>query len=543
MALIFLTACSVQISFDDKEKNNMADEISKVHNEFSSEETSTEEIEIVPQVEKEKTTQEIVDQHFQNFTANDDSRINSIIPTVFDKELPIFSFTGTVDTGAKSVEVVVYNGSGEKYDEHVLSKFKLGDKERKYNIDPNYGNIKLGKNIYIVIAYFENGEYAKYIIEYNFHDKDIFYANLDTPEKFCILDICNYPDVGFEKEGNLFKQKVDKVDDTHPHYRVEFVPGESIRVDQEIGYIKVYYSGDYLIKYSDSSFCSLHYSQEVRHKDGDFVTLKDLDMPKIIRMGNLSYGDAEIDFSAGKNPISIDNVNIESLIFEGRKPENSENFQAKYINKTIVLKSKSGVLVKYTLDSNELTDNNKSYDMHTEQGYLVVKKIDPAATSFEKHNITDYSYSKTLANNLLKSYRMPLWDKDGEMLAEYSEVHENNQIRGNYTLKLQSNRLPVFAYYPLNEKYDIIVTTRGHRIAMMAEMCKPAIYVYDEKNRNHSVSVQFQDLGHFTHLDPALNIKNGWKYSAIDDKVVVDGNKFDYLYYAAAVNKYEFNKK
>jgi len=544
--ILFLTACSIQISFDD-DKESMKDEIAKVHNDYNDEATDTEYIEESEPVKTENntvkktmSTESIVKNHFRNYKNNDDSRIQSEVPSILTVEKPIFSISGTLlHSGATSVEVFVYDGSGHKYDEYVLQKFKVGDTERKYNVNPNRWNIKLWKNIYMIAAHFDDGAYAKHIVEVDFDDEDIFYEYLDAPEEFCMLDVCNYTDRTFTKSGDVFIQKNNKYEESHPFMKIEYVPGEYIKAEKEIGYTKVYYSGDFLIKYVDSSFCSFSFSQEVYHKNGDPIALTEIGMPAKITIGNISYGKATLNFSAQTEAIDADDLTIESLVssVEGR-----DGIKINFLTKTILLKNHHGIPVKYTLLADELTDDNKSFEDHAHDGFIVVKKIDPANVEFKKYDINSYSYSKKLAENLLTNFGEILRDKDGNMLAEYIE---DNNVSGNgspYKLKLQSNRLPVFAYYPLNDKYDIIVTTRGHRVATMAEMCKPAIYVYDQKERSHKVQIEFQDLGHFTHLEPELNIDNWRKYQATNHgDVVVGGQNFDYLYYAVAVNNYDFN--
>lgn len=268
-------------------------------------------------------------------------------------------------------------------------------------------------------------------------------------------------------------------------------------------------------------------------------------MPEIIRMGNLTYGDAQINFNADKHGMSFDNITVEGLILEGHDPARTEGFNVRYLDKIIIVNNRDGIPVKYTLTNPELTNENKSYKQHFENGYLVVPKINPTNTEFKKYDLTDYAYTKNILETFLSKYAIILYDKDGNMLAEYIENPDpqtSDKPSSPYKLKLESNCMPVLSYYPINSKYDVIVTTRGHQIQLMAEMCKPAIYVYDEKNRNHKVSVEFEDIGHFTHLEPELNIKNGWEYQTKNGKVVVDGESFDYLYYAATVNNYKFNK-
>lgn len=93
---------------------------------------------------------------------------------------------------------------------------------------------------------------------------------------------------------------------------------------------------------------------------------------------------------------------------------------------------------------------------------------------------------------------------------------------------------------PTNTKHDNLqlntfgVTEPGNSsIPWFSPFCKPAIYLYPEKETN--VSVEVKPVGPFTYTTP-LYTPGGWNVTAFPDgKILSNGNAFPYLYYEADI--------
>jgi hypothetical protein len=58
----------------------------------------------------------------------------------------------------------------------------------------------------------------------------------------------------------------------------------------------------------------------------------------------------------------------------------------------------------------------------------------------------------------------------------------------------------------------LLYTVSPYKIQLFAEMCKPAVYVYDKNNFQNSLNINYENGNYFTKTIPELNIKDGWEF-------------------------------
>jgi len=425
-----------------------------------------------------------------------------IISKEMNPELPVFSISGTVTSGATSVTAIAFNTSWEKYNDYTLQKFSTWDRTWKYNVNPNFDNIILWENNYIVVAEFSNGEYSYETIKVNYTNEKEYYKHLSTPQKFCLMDVCNDPKVGFKLSGDVFIQ--EWYPGTAKYYKIEYIPGEYIKKltlgDYADSAITILKKWEYFIKQVEN-FGGCGWpggtSQEVFDAKENPVTVSELKMPTELMIWNLKFTSPTSSFSKIWDIHELNNIEVEDIIQE-RTDYDDKNIKIKYIKQFLYVKNNFNIPVMYKLDSDIATSEEFSFQSHFYNGFVLVPKIDSTLTEIQPYSLMNYKVTKEIMDKYLK-INMTMVDKDWNQLIEY-----DNEL-DKHVNKLQSNRLPLYNYFPVNDKYDMLFTTRGHKVFTMAEMCKPAIYVYDKQNRTHEVDINFKTEGRFTHLEPKLN--------------------------------------
>ena len=107
-----------------------------------------------------------------------------------------------------------------------------------------------------------------------------------------------------------------------------------------------------------------------------------------------------------------------------------------------------------------------------------------------------------------------------------------------------SDMMPIYRVKNIKDDMYALYTTEKYKAFTTAELCKPLIYVYDAKNRNNDLSINFPKWGFFTKIIPDFTSVNTWNFSAdVFSSLRVNNKKIPekYLYYSAVVPNYTFN--
>ena len=108
---------------------------------------------------------------------------------------------------------------------------------------------------------------------------------------------------------------------------------------------------------------------------------------------------------------------------------------------------------------------------------------------------------------------------------------------------ITASDLPIFTVKKFDDKwYYFLSTTADYKIQMFAELCKPAVYVYDIHKRKNSLTLPAQKWDYFTKLIPDFSYENTWEFQSTDNgSVEIESESYDYLYYAIKTQDYRHN--
>ncbi len=103
--------------------------------------------------------------------------------------------------------------------------------------------------------------------------------------------------------------------------------------------------------------------------------------------------------------------------------------------------------------------------------------------------------------------------------------------------------LPLFKVKKFDDNwYFILYIKSPYTIQFFAEMCKPAVYIYDKNKSENTLSIDYENGSYFTKVIPDFTSKDSWKFTWNNWDVEVKGESYDYLYYAIMVKWYEHNE-
>jgi len=439
-----------------------------------------------------------------------------------------FSIVWNVVWNPKSIYVRAINTGANMDEYYKLKSYKSWDKQRTYNIDPKFENIKKWKNIYIFVAEYDDG--SLYMI-YTMRNVD------NLVDRYCILDICSETTRYTENVNWIiyqYKNKEDKNKKEKWDSYLEYKKWEYIIYNWDEPF--VFYTKtvkkiwNYYIKQYKESGCGWYnMSQEIYDLDG--ILLKDADLKDVLNYSNeIIFWNLVFKSSVvfkSKNSI-LKNVptKINNIMWEIKSNKNPNWLKSyRYISSDFNIQIWD-TWVNYNLE-NPKWWSSYWINLHwlDTSDYIITYNYDKSNINSEVYDIKNLTYTKKILDTF-SGNASQIVDKD------WNQITSEN---------IKGNRLPIFGRYPVDEEFELITTVRWHRYNYMAEMCKPAIYVYDKQNRNHEVQIKMPKNGFFTHLEPNLNILNWRKYKAKDGKVIVDWQDFDYLYYAVKVPNYTFN--
>ncbi len=123
-------------------------------------------------------------------------------------------------------------------------------------------------------------------------------------------------------------------------------------------------------------------------------------------------------------------------------------------------------------------------------------------------------------------FGLVIWDS-------YERVHTS----------ITASELPIFTVKKFDNKgYYLLSTTKDYKIQMFAELCKPAVYIYDIHERKNSLTLPIQQWDYFTKLIPEFSNKQTWNFQSTNHwSVKMNSQSYDYLYYALKTQDYKHN--
>ncbi len=107
---------------------------------------------------------------------------------------------------------------------------------------------------------------------------------------------------------------------------------------------------------------------------------------------------------------------------------------------------------------------------------------------------------------------------------------------------VKTNKVPIFKVKEFSDNwYYLLYMADWYKTQIFAEMCKPAVYIYDKNFRKNSLNLSFEKSSYFTKIIPEFSSKNTWDFVWKNWKVKVENKIYDYLYYAIKVGNYRHN--
>ena len=338
--------------------------------------------------------------------------------------------------------------------------------------------------------------------------------------KYCILDLC------LDKN----KKIIDKQDKYIQNFYLDWKAVDYSYITKDKTYIRKIYSVElwwesesikkiwnYYIRQKISQWCSISFEQKILDKNGKQVNVNITDLPNKIKLWNYNWSlnlNFKWDtFSFNKNDFiyfkKIIN-NKQDLLNEIKKHIDKN----KKVYKKYYFKNKYGIYVSY---SSNLKQSQRYIYLWNDKTWL--KKA-----VRENWDFIDYD----LTNKIIWYFgeQSSLWLVD----STWKRV-----------LKVEKKNLPVFKVKKFdNRGHYLVYATNWYKFQSFVEMCKPAVYIYD--NKQNSLNLTYNEWAYFTKLIPEFNINSWWNYKANNWKVEVNNDKFDYLYYAIKVPNYKHNK-
>ncbi len=122
----------------------------------------------------------------------------------------------------------------------------------------------------------------------------------------------------------------------------------------------------------------------------------------------------------------------------------------------------------------------------------------------------------------------------------YQWIFDEN---GTRITKVDSAKLPFFVVKKFDAKWNYLIHLQPwYKLQSLAEMCKPVVYYYSDKDEENYLTLIPKKYDYFTHLIPAFNKENTWKFQSQNKKIKVEENTYDYLYYSMITAWYEHNR-
>ncbi len=431
-----------------------------------------------------------------------------------------YSVVWEVYWSPKNIYVVAVNYDLWTSDFYRLRSYKSWDKYWKYNIDPKFWNNYNWTNIYFIIAEYNDWIYVKYFSKKSYNIKNA----KKNSQKYCMLDVCNNVYANTVVKSGIYYQHYYTSED---HFEVNVLYKTWQFIEEDFngfgGWVTLVFKiWNYYIKQYSSNWCWWSTTfQEVY--DLSWNLLKNVSLKNII-----SYPDKLVIWNLIFKPFVVFKT---SYSFRNKLPQSvdellisSKDKKFKILDPEFYIKT-WWFLIDYKLQ-NFTWNNTYSNIWGFIEEYLVLKRSLNTWKDAGFTRIMDLNYTKKILNIIESWWVIQIVDKN------WYEITPE---------KLKANWLPIFVSYPIDDKYEVILTTRGHKCNVLVEMCKPAIYVYDKKNRFHKITIDAVKWSKFVHLEPNFNINNWRIYKSKNWKVIVNNQDYDYLYYAIMVPNYVFN--
>ena len=200
-----------------------------------------------------------------------------------------------------------------------------------------------------------------------------------------------------------------------------------------------------------------------------------------------------------------------------------------------------GTYTYYGIQFTEIPEITFYYKASMPQAFGLIHANIPAQKIAQNGDLLDEEVTKKILKH--QSYSDERSDMDQEFFLKLGKNTEDSYDA--IELKdFSPNMMPIYRVKNIKDDLYALYTTEKYKAFTTAELCKPLVYVYDVKNRNNTLRIDFPKGGFFTKIIPDFTSVNTWNFSAdafshlsVNHQKIAD----QYLYYSAVVPNYTFN--
>lgn len=442
-----------------------------------------------------------------------------------------YILSGTNYNTISRIRVLYKNKILHLEDDYYLTKFKPGDTEWQYTADKRYGNLDLGENEYIVIAYGEIEEElgrASVIITVTDLPGEAELVAVDWLGELKLIESAKY-DSGIDQYGDLYlagtitsgtyKSKdlyilaqgnpgghdfnhLIKIDDSYESIRdLNLYIGELEDLPEKITYPDTNYA---LTKgWGPSHLLSEYFVERTLFNDNTLG-------PVYLTCDNSEEGQTACE---GFSCISVELADHTMVTY---------NFEFPFINE-------EGI-VDFTLINGDKSSEVYTYTKMIGCG-VACSSLDILSKEELELEIRLKKAGESAAGEIFYEFK----DSNDEL---YQELYNREYTRAWYSDSYSKQEESRYTYeeflamHPLLFWEDPIgrwLRFTNRKYDSMAEMCKPVIYLYPE--HPITVTVQVNPNGGFTYTEPLY--RDEWQvYARPDGKLhLADGSEYDYLFW------------
>lgn len=201
----------------------------------------------------------------------------------------------------------------------------------------------------------------------------------------------------------------------------------------------------------------------------------------------------------------------------------------------------NGLVHKFTINQEPLMKDHFSEFFSIQKFYmssiLDEKKI-------RKWFLMDFDITKMILEQYIDKNRYAVFiGGTGQEADNLWRISSLEQLTEQERLTYIRSYMPLFKVVRMWDYHVFMPNQWNITLQVTAEMCKPLVYIYDKDNRSNSLTLKWTGL-YFTKLIPTFNSLEPyytWNYNLKDNKPLVEGKLFDYLYYSVKVPNYLFN--
>lgn len=174
------------------------------------------------------------------------------------------------------------------------------------------------------------------------------------------------------------------------------------------------------------------------------------------------------------------------------------------------------------------------------QKFYISNKLDNKQV--KNGQLTDFDITRKILEHYISKDNLAVLLGNNAQYTDLGWISSLDQLSEYERLKLIKKYMPLFKVATMWDYHVFIPNSKAFSLQVTAEMCKPLVYIYDKDSKSNSLTITWIWLN-FTKLIPSFNGLDStytWSYDLINNKAVVAGKTFDYLYYSVKVPHYQF---